>query len=102
MAVNLVSTAKGVIADGGACGVAYLNSLGWANNWVWASCQCGLSALAQVMSHEVGHIFNLKHDGTPDGPYLYGLPNDGSLTAGRRWNAIMGGACTLCYCCRAL
>jgi hypothetical protein len=59
---------------------------------VWAGCVCGDAVLAQTISHEVGHILNLRHDGTisPPSEYLFGLPS--TLPSSRRWNAIMGGA----------
>jgi hypothetical protein len=90
--VNMVQSATGVVSGGNTCGVAYLNSLNWPRNVVWVACGCPLNALAQIISHEVGHIFNLRHDGTSSQPYLFGLPR--TLSSGRRWNAIMGGAGT--------
>lgn len=69
-------------------------SLTWASNTVWASCNCGLAAIPQIVSHEVGHIFSLRHDGhRPSNlnPYLFGLPAPGVVPTNRRWNAIMGG-----------
>ena len=91
--VNLVSTAIGVINQPNVCGVAYLNSLSWANNHVWAACGCGLSTIPQIIAHEVAHIFGVRHDGTATSGYTFGFPS--YLSSGRRWNAIMGGAGTM-------
>ena len=87
----LARTATGILS-GNTCGVAYLNSLNWVGNTVWAGCVCGDAVLAQTITHEVGHILNLRHDGTisPKQAYLFGLPS--TLPSSRRWNAILGGA----------
>ena len=70
----------------------HVYSLNWAGNTVWTSCLCGLQAIPQIVAHEVGHIFSLRHDGqAPSSPYLFGLPAWGVLPSNRRWNAIMGG-----------
>jgi hypothetical protein len=80
------------------CGVAFLGSLRQRDNVVWASCRipaCGTARpIGQTISHEVGHTFGLRHDGSrTDGEYLRGLPSK-LTTPGwpleKRWNPIMG------------
>lgn len=50
VAANIIQSATGVIEGGNTCGVAYLNSLGWRPNTVWVSCNCGLSAIPQIIA----------------------------------------------------
>jgi hypothetical protein len=85
------------------CGVALINSHAQSDNCVWASCACGgANATAGTISHEVGHIFGLRHDGDltrAEGhttrEYLFGLPKFDQFPdwpKSRRWNTIMGGS----------
>ena len=86
--VNLVASAPATI--GSSCGVAFLNTVTWTDNTAWASCSCGEANIGQIISHEVGHVFSLGHDGTTSNRYLFGLPPN--FPRSRQWNAIMGGA----------
>jgi hypothetical protein len=85
------------------CGVALINSHAQSDNCAWASCACGgANATAGTISHEVGHIFGLRHDGDltrAEGhitrEYLFGLPKYDQFPdwpKSRRWNTIMGGS----------
>lgn len=51
VAANVISSATGVIEGGNTCGVAYVNTLGWARNTVWVSCNCGLAAIPQIIAY---------------------------------------------------
>jgi hypothetical protein len=97
--VGLVSSVQtGLISIGGTtCGVAYLDRIAMRDNLVWVvlcNGACGASdqLIGQTISHEVGHAFNLQHDGSSsDGAYLRGLPSTPTtFPSGRRWNTIMG------------
>lgn len=46
----VISSATGVIEGGNTCGVAYLNSLSWARNTVWVSCNCGIDRIPQIVA----------------------------------------------------
>lgn len=46
----VISSATGVIQSGNTCGVAYLNSLSWARNTVWVSCNCGIHRTPQIVA----------------------------------------------------
>lgn len=83
------------------CGAAVMRSARQRDNLVWSSCNpkvCGNPrAVAQTISHEVGHTFGLRHDGSvSDGEYLFGLPRESATITeatwplSRRWNTIMG------------
>ena len=68
----------------GSGGVAYLNSFGddvpsWAFNAGEATC-------ADTISHEVGHMVGLSHDGTTEGVVYYGGHGSGVTS----WAPIMG------------
>jgi hypothetical protein len=70
-------------------GVAYLDTWGRYNNYVW--CYVSGAAIGECASHEVGHTLNLTHDG------LTGCPNpadceyySGHGTGETSWAPIMG------------
>lgn len=78
--IRVVITPDAFISAGG---VAYLNSITW-NSDTPAFCfgyNYGANNMALVISHEVGHTFNLNHDGTSTQGYYSG---HGS------WGPIMG------------
>jgi PKD repeat protein len=78
--IRVVTTPDAFISAGG---VAYLNSITWASDTP-AFCfgyNYGANNMALVISHEVGHAFNLNHDGTASQGYYGG---HGS------WGPIMG------------
>ncbi len=70
-------------------GVAYLDTWGQSNNYVW--CYVSGSAISECASHEAGHVLNLTHDG------LTGCPNPpdceyytGHGTGTTSWAPLMG------------
>jgi hypothetical protein len=70
----------------GSGGVAYLNTFGddvpcWAFNASEDYC-------AGTISHEIGHMLGLSHDGTTEGVEYY----DGHGSGASEWSPIMGGA----------
>lgn len=87
-----------------ACGIAYVGTYTQADNVAWVSCTCaGWGATGSTISHEVGHVFGLYHQGdatatpgTAMHEYLYGMPKYdkeiGVWPKDRRWNTIMGGS----------
>jgi hypothetical protein len=77
-------------------GVAYVNvfgSSGYANTrpaWVYANnMMYGEGAIAEAISHEIGHNLGLSHDGRTDGTTYYGGHGSGETS----WGPIMG----ICY-----
>jgi chitodextrinase len=65
----------------GSGGVAYIGSFNWNNEtpcWVFNQ---GTKACGETVSHEVGHTFDVLHDGYPGGNYYYGQGD---------WAPIMG------------
>jgi hypothetical protein len=83
---------------GGTCGAAWLDSYRLLDNLVWVvscgtTCAASDQVVGQTISHEVGHTFDLRHDGSAsDGEYFKGLPPKPprSWPPGKRWNTIMG------------
>ena len=71
-------------------GVAYLNSFGWSSDtpvWVFENAlgNGNEKLIAEAASHEVGHAFGLRHDGTSSTGYYRGH-GDGETG----WASIMG------------
>jgi hypothetical protein len=72
----------------GAGGVAYLDSFtGWPSRYCWAFIDTNARNCAEVISHEVGHTLNLRHDGRSDPAEEY-YQGHGSGATG--WAPIMG------------
>lgn len=88
------------IGNNRSCGVAFLNSYAAQDNLAWVAlcdprCSANDFMVAQAVSHEAGHTFDLHHDGSAAaGVYLRGIPQtpDTPWPVSRRWNAIMGGS----------
>lgn len=74
----------------GAGGVAYLDSWNWGTGDIskvcWGFYAVGKTA-GEIVSHEVGHTFNLRHDGTTDPDEEY---YEGQGTGEVGWAPIMG------------
>ncbi len=68
-------------------GVAYLGSFNWTDDVVCWARNYGVSAAAEVISHEFGHTVRLAHDGRIDPPETY-YGGHGSGQTG--WAPIMG------------
>jgi hypothetical protein len=71
-------------------GVAYVNSFGHsleAPSWAFTGTITASKYVAEVISHEIGHMVGLRHDGTSTGGY-YGGHGEGAT----RWAPIMGSA----------
>lgn len=72
----------------GAGGVAFLRSFGSGRvSWSYNS---GTRSSAQTISHEVGHMLGLLHDGDATNPSYYSGHGSGS----QRWGSLMGAAFT--------
>jgi hypothetical protein len=93
--------ASGVGIGGNICGAAYVGRYRVLDNLVWVvlcdgSCGASNQLIGQTISHEVGHAFDLQHDGydfggDDKGAYFKGLPSTPTtFPANRRWNTIMG------------
>lgn len=89
--MRCIVTPTDPITDGASAGVAYLNS--WAEAGgifdddvpCWCFGMYDPASMALVISHEVGHTFGLRHDGTANLAYYGGHTN-----AGVSWGPIMG------------
>ncbi|WP_264537930.1 carbohydrate-binding protein [Flavobacterium sp. N1736] len=81
--MRTVITPTNAVYSGGIGGVAYVGSFNWDNDvpcWVFDTSGKG----GETSSHEIGHTFDLTHDGLNSGEeYYVGLPNTS-------WAPIMG------------
>lgn len=89
--MRCIVTPTDPITEGAAAGVAYLNSWAEAGGMFdddvpcWCFGMYDPASMALVISHEVGHTFGLRHDGTATLAYYGGHTN-----AGISWGPIMG------------
>jgi Metallo-peptidase family M12 len=96
--VKTTITPENWLCGAGCVGVAYINVFGnnlsqfsrsfYSPAWAFPTSNMSAAALAQTISHEVGHNIGLNHDGTATAGYYSGHNN---------WTPIMGSATSRAY-----